>query len=115
MRPFVHQAGGHVVAEHRGGNVVGHQLPCGQPRALQKGPRFVGEDVNALALLDGRADDAQSGSVAAGGQSPGVAMRQHAAFVGHQRRAESSHRLAGGNVFLVHRVRLGQDLFLDLV
>ena len=83
--PGAHEAGGHVVADHGGGDVVGHQFPGGEPRALQKGPRFVGVDVNALALLDGRADDAQRGSVAAGGQRAGVAVGQHAALVGQQR------------------------------
>ncbi len=41
-------------------------------------------------------------------------MGQHAAFIGQQRAAECTHCLAGGNVFLVHGVRLGQKLFLDL-
>jgi hypothetical protein len=70
--------------------------------------------MNLLALLDRRANDAQSGSVAAGGQCAGVAVRQDAALIGHKRRAKCAHRLAGGNVFGVHCVRFGQDFHLDL-
>ena len=95
---------------------------------MQKGAGFVGEDVNTPALLDRRADDPQSGAVAAGGQGAGVAVSQNAngscrgisAGRGEgisqrqQRRAECAHSLAGLNVFLVHRVGLVEDFFLNL-
>ena len=97
------------------GMLVGHQLPGRQPRALQKRPRLVGVNMNPLALLDRRANHAQRRPVPAGRQRAGVAVRQHAALVGQQRSAVGSHRLAGGNVCLVHRVRLGQQDSLDLV
>jgi hypothetical protein len=84
-----HQAGGHVVADDGGGNAVGHQLPRREPRALQKGPRLVGVDVDLFALLHGSADHAQRRAVAAGGQCAGVAVGQHAAFVRQQRAAEA--------------------------
>ena len=80
---LTHEAGGHVVAEDGGGNAVGHQLPGGEARALQEGTGFVGEDVNLLAALDGSADHAQGCPVAAGGEGSGVAVGEHAAFVGH--------------------------------
>ena len=112
--PRLHQAGGHVVADYRGGNLVGHQLPRRQPRALQKRPRLIGINVNVFALLDRRADDAQRGSVTASRQSAGVAVGQHAAFFRQKRRAKFAHGLARGNVFLVHRVRFGQQFLLDL-
>ena len=54
----LHQAGGHVVTDHGGGNVVLHQLPCGEARALQEGAGFVGVNMDAFALRDGGADDA---------------------------------------------------------
>ncbi len=76
-----HEAGGHVVADDGRGNAVGHQLPCGEARALQKGARLVGVDVNVLALLDGGANDTERGSVAAGGQCAGVAVSEHAALL----------------------------------
>ncbi len=110
IRAGAHEAGGHVVADHGGRNAVGHQLPGGEARALQKGPRLIGEDVNVLALLDGRANHAQRRSVAAGGQRAGVAVGEHAAFLGHQLAAECSHGLAGGDVFVVHGVGFGENL-----
>ena len=81
---------------------------------MQEGPRLVGVDMDALALLDGRANNAQSGSVAAGGQRAGVAVREDSAFPRQQRAAECAHGLAGGNIFLVHGVGFGQDFFLYL-
>src|SRR5439155_12606508 len=36
-----HEACSHVVADDRRGNAVGHQLPRGEPCALQEWPRFV--------------------------------------------------------------------------
>src|SRR5580704_556245 len=69
-----HEAGSHVVANHGGGDAVGHQFPGGEARTLKEGASFVGVDVDLLALLDGGADNAESGSIAAGGQGPGVAM-----------------------------------------
>ena len=107
-----HQAGGHVVADDGGGDAVGHQFPRGKARALQKRPRLVGVDVNALALFDRGADDAERGAVAASGQRAGVAVGEHAAFIRQQRAAECAHGLAGGDVFLVHGVGFGQESLL---
>ena len=76
---------------------------------MQKRPRLVRVDVDALALLDRRADDAQRGPIAAGGESAGVAVGQYAAFVGQQGAAKRAHRLAGGDVFVVHGVRFGKE------
>src|SRR3982074_2876241 len=39
-----HERGGHVVAEDGGGDVVLHQLPRGEARALQEGAGLIGED-----------------------------------------------------------------------
>src|SRR6185437_17147155 len=56
---FAHETGGHVVADDGGGNVVGHQFPGGEARALEEGACLVGIDVDLLALFDGGADDAE--------------------------------------------------------
>ena len=40
-----HHDASHVVADERGRNAVFHQLPGGQPGALQEGTGFVGENV----------------------------------------------------------------------
>ena len=85
------------------------RAPC------KKGPRLVGVNMNLLALLHRRADHAQRRAIAARRQRSGVAVGQHAAFVRQQRAAKRAHRLAGRNVFVVHRVRLGENFFLICV
>ena len=85
-----HEAGGHVVADDGGGDVVGHQFPGGEARALEERTGFVGVDVDALALLDGGADDAESGAVAAGGKCAGVAVGEDAAFFRKQQLAPNA-------------------------
>ncbi len=45
---------GHVVADERDVDAALLQLPGRQPGALQQRPRFIGEDVEVLALLVGR-------------------------------------------------------------
>ncbi len=109
-----HEAGCHVVADHRRGNAIGHQLPSGQPRALQKRTRLVGVDVNLLAHLDSRANHAQRRAIAACGQSSGIAVGQHTTFVRQQFAAECSQSLARSNVFFVHGVCFCEDSLLNL-
>src|ERR1700679_267871 len=58
-----HQVRGHVVAEDSGGDVVLHQLPRGEARALQEGAGFVGEDVDFVAAFYSRADDSEGRAV----------------------------------------------------
>ena len=108
-----HDGAGHVVRDQRDRNVVLHQLPCREARALQEGAGFVGEDLNALAALDGGADDTERGAVAGRGQGSGVAVREHAAGVGHQRCAIGPHGAIGGNVFGVDGPRLVDECLLD--
>jgi hypothetical protein len=79
---------------------------------LQKRPRFVGVYVNLLAALDSSANHSQSRSIAAGGQRPRVAMRKDSALVRHQLRAICSHGFAGGDIFVVHGERVGQQRLL---
>ena len=79
---------------------------------MQERPRFIGVDVNALALLDGGADDAESSPVTASGQSARIAVGQHAAFFGQQGSAVSAHGFARGDVFLVHCVGFGEKFSL---
>ena len=53
---LAHEGGGHVVAEDGGGDVVLHELPCGETGALEEGTGLVGEDVDLVAALDCRPD-----------------------------------------------------------
>ena len=66
--------------------------------------------MDALALLDGGADDAQRGAVSAGGEGAGVAVSEDAAFCGQKRRAVCAHGFACGDVFVVHGMGFGQNL-----
>ncbi len=78
---LVHEGGGHVVAEDGGGDVVLHELPCGEAGALKEGTGLVGEDVDLVAVLDGGTDDAEGSAVAAGGEGAGVAVGENGAFL----------------------------------
>src|ERR1019366_7944529 len=71
---LLHHGSGHVVGDDGGGDAVFHQLPGGEARALQKGSRLVGVDVNLLALFNGRADNSKSRAVAGGGERSGIAV-----------------------------------------
>ncbi len=81
---------------------------------MQERTGLVGKDVNAFAVLHCRSDDAERGAVAAGSESAGVAVGQHAGFIRQQSAAEFAHRFACGNVFLIHCMGFGQESFFDL-
>ncbi len=108
-----HEAGGHVVADDGGGDAVLHHLPRGEARTLQEGPGLVCEDVDLASALDGGADDAERGAVAAGGERARVAVGEHAGLLRQQLRAESAKRAAGGDVLVVHALGFGDEALLD--
>ncbi len=112
---LAHEAGGHVVAEHGGGDAVVHQLPRGEARALEEGAGFVGVDVERVAALDGGADDAEGAAVAAGGEGSGIAVGEHGAGFGHEAGSVRAHGAAGGDVFVVHGAGFGDEAFADFV
>ena len=72
--PHQHPRG--VVGDQGHRDAVAHQLPGGQPSALEPRPRLVHPDVDLLARLDCRTDDAQRGAVIHRRQRAGVAMGQ---------------------------------------
>jgi hypothetical protein len=111
---LAHEGCGHVVAEDCGGDVVLHELPCGEAGALKEGTGLVGEDVDFVAVLDGGTDDAESSAVTAGSKGAGVAMSEDSAFFGKQRCAVGAHLLAGSDVFVVHATGLGDDCGFNL-
>jgi hypothetical protein len=112
---LAHEAGGHVVAEHGGGDAVVHQLPRSETRALEEGAGFVGVDVDIVAALDGGADDAEGAAVAAGGECSGIAVSEHGAGFGHEARAVRAHGAAGGDVFVIHAAGFGDEAGADAV
>ena len=64
--PGAHLAGGHVVAENGGGDVVMQQLPRSETRPLQERPGFVGVDMEFASAFDRGANDAKGSAVAEG-------------------------------------------------
>ena len=111
---LAHEVGGHVVAEDGGGDVVLHELPGGEAGALEEGAGLVGEDVDLVAALDGGADDAEGGAVAAGGEGAGVAVGEDGAFLREEFGAEGSELAAVGDVLVVHLAGEGYDGGFDL-
>src|ERR1039458_6104624 len=109
-----HEVAGHVVADERGRNVVLDQLPGREARALVERTGLVGEDVDLLALFDGGADDAQSGTIAAGCQCAGIAMGEHGALLGEKSGTECAELAQVGDVLVVEAAGEGNDLLLDL-
>ena len=104
---------GHVVAEDGGGDGILHELPGGEAGALEVGAGLVGEDVEGVAALDGGADDAEGGAVAAGGEGSGVAVGEDGALPGKEVSAVGAEGLALGDVFVVEAVGEGDDGGLD--
>ena len=111
---ITHHGARHIVGDHRGGNAIFHQLPRGQARALQKGPRFIGVDVDFLALFDSGADHAKSCAVPGRRQRACIAVRKYAAAGRHQGCSMTPHRLVRGDIFRVHPLRLFDQSLLDL-
>jgi len=109
-----HEVGGHVVAENCSWDVVLHEFPGGEAGALEEGTGLIGEDVDLVTALDGGANDAESGAVAAGSECSGVAVGQDGTFTGEQGSAVRSHLFAGGDVFVVHATCLCDDRGFDL-
>ena len=89
-----HQVARHVVGDEGRGDPVLQQLPRGEPRALEPGPRLVREDALHLAEPDGGADDAECRAVAGGGERAGVAVGEDARLVGQELRSEVAHAAA---------------------
>ena len=109
-----HLAGGHVVAENGGGDVVMQQFPRGKARTLQERARFIGVDMQFASAFDRGANHAEGSSIAAGGERARIAMRQDTTGARHQHSAEGTHGAAGGDVFVIHAARFGHGCLLNL-
>src|SRR5262249_27485265 len=72
--PGFEEVADHVVGDEREGNAAFVELPSGEARALQVRARFGHEHVEVAALLDGDADDPESGADATGGEGARVAL-----------------------------------------
>src|SRR5687768_8350185 len=84
-----HHVTGHVVGDKGNGNVVLVQLPGGETGSLQIWPRFVRNNGDVLAGIDGSADNAQRRAPnAARGQSSGIAVRQDGGIIFEKLTAE---------------------------
>ena len=89
-----HQRTGHAFGDDRGRDVFTHELPRRQPRALQERTGLVGKHPRHLALFGSRPNHAERGAIARCGEGAGVAVRQDARVLRHQRRAMLPHRAA---------------------
>lgn len=81
---------------------------------MQKRARLVGEDIDLMAAFDCGTNDSKGGTVATGGERPGVAVGQNRAILRQKRRAVGSHLLAGGDIFVVHATGFGDNGGFDL-
>ncbi len=110
-----HQRTGHAVGDDGRRHAVAHQLPRGEPRALQERPRLVGKHLGHLALLGGRANHAERGAVSSGRERARVAVGQNPRVRGHDSGAELPHRPAARDVLVVNGLRLAFEARLQLV
>jgi len=82
--PPLHEVPGHVVADQSAGDVVLHQLPCGESGPLQEGTRLVDPDHVDLSCLVSGPDHSQGRSVVPRGQGASIAVGQDACVLGNQ-------------------------------
>ena len=104
-----HQMTGGDIRDQRGRDAVLHQLPRRQPGPLQPRACLVRIDMHALARLDRRADHAERRAVTRRGESTGVAVRENAATVRDQLRAQGPEAAVHRHVFGPDRVSLRQE------
>ncbi len=109
----MHKRPGHVVGNHAHVDVVLPEFPGGEPRALKKGPGFVRQNLEPLAILDRRAYHAQRSAIAGRGQRSRVAVRQYRSRLRQQLGAELSHAFVVGDVFVVDRLRFVNENLRD--
>ena len=79
-----HEPRGCRVDDQFGGDAGPHELPSGEPCALEPWTRLGAEHGRALARLPRCADHSQRCAEPGGGQRPGIAVRQHASRVRHE-------------------------------
>ena len=108
---FLHDLGGHVVADQGDRDAAVLQFPGGEPGTLEQRPGLVGEDVDRLALLVGREDHGERRAVVGRGQAAGVAVGQDAVARRQQLGAVAADGPAHGAVLVGDRVGLGQQPF----
>src|SRR5262249_10925193 len=112
--PGFEEVADHVVGDEREGNAAFVELPSGEARALQVRARFGHEHVEVAALLDGDADDPESGADATGGEGARVALGHDLAVPRHEFGAEAADGLVGGLLFQMDLLGFGDERFADL-
>ena len=105
-----HRPGRRAVGDHAHRDPLLDQLVGGEPRALEPGPRFAGEDVRDPARGMSGPDHAERGAEAGGRERTRVAVGEHVAARLDERGAERPHAPVRGNVRVMQGARgLEQD------
>ncbi|MDZ7682290.1 MAG: hypothetical protein U5J63_11415 [Fodinibius sp.] len=115
----VHFAASHQRARGRISNQLHrdfgvHQLPGGQPRALQQRTRFINPHLNIVTLLMGMENDRQRRSVLPGGQAAGVAVSQDFGAFADEFYAVFANFLADALVLSMDGLGGFEDYFFNL-
>ncbi len=105
----LHERAGHALGDHGRRHMIAHEFPGGEPGALQERPRFVGEDLRHFSAFGRRPNHAKRGAVPGRGEGARVAVRENTRRLGHDLRAEPSHRTTARDVFVVNRDRLALE------
>ena len=95
-----HECADHIVCNERHRNLVLHQLPGREPRALQHRPGLIRNDMNIFPLLPSRANDAQCCAIPSCRQSAGIAMGKNGLIACNEFCSVLSHCLTEGNIFI---------------
>ena len=103
----------HVVGDECERDAALVKLPGGEARALKIGAGFGDEDVEFFALVDGDANDAESGANAAGGESAGVALGHDVPVARHEFGAEAGDGFIGGALFEMDLLGFGDEGLAD--
>ncbi len=89
----VHEIAGHVVRDQRAGDLLLHELPRGQTRALEHRTGLVDVDVDLFPFFHCGTHHAFGGPVACRGDRTGIAVRDDIVVVGHEYRAVDANPL----------------------
>ena len=101
-KPLAHEERAGIVAGDGNGDIVLVQFPGREARALEEGPRFIGNNLDAFALLHSAANNPKRRAIARSGQSASIAVGEHGVAVFQAIRAKAPQSLACFHIFGLH-------------